>query len=496
MPGRQPVKTVALVTPPYHCGVVESAGTWLPLALVYVAGSLQEAGYDVTLYDAMSLFHEHSEIQATLEKLKPDVVGSSAITATYLDAVEVLRTAKRLNPDVITLLGGVHPNFMWRETLQEYGDVVDFIVRGEGELTSVELLQALEAGDDPDKVKGIAYIRDGRPVATPPRPFLENLDKLPLGWNLIDWSIYSYRPKPDSILGVVSSSRGCDQGCTFCSQQRFWERSWRARSPENFVDELEHLSRTYGVNIVMLADETPTIDEERWRSLLDELIRRNLDMEILMETRVDDILRDREILHLYKEAGIVHIYVGVESPHQKQVDIFEKNVLVEDSRLAIELINAAGIVSETSFVLGMPDETVDSIRRTVEMAIHYNPDMAFFLAIAPWPYSQIYQKLEPYIAVHDYRQYNLVKPVVKPIEMELETLEAELDAAHRRFYMSKMHRFHSMPAHKRDFMVSVMDLLVEHSYLGEKMRAMADHTDEMPEEMKKIFERMRAATTA
>ena len=172
----------------------------------------------------------------------------------------------------------------------------------------------------------------------------------------------------NSRLAIVSSSRGCSQQCSFCSQQLFWQRNWRGRSPENFVGELEYLRDTYGVNVVMISDETPTLERERWEKILDLLIERNVGTKILMETRVDDILRDEDIMWKYQKAMIDHIYVGVEATTQEALDIFKKDIKVEQSKKALDLINKYNIVSETSFVLGMPDDTVEKIRNTVELA--------------------------------------------------------------------------------------------------------------------------------
>ena len=124
-----------------------------------------------------------------------------------------------------------------------------------------------------------------------------------------------------------------------------------------------------------------------------------------------------------RRAGIVHIYVGVESDSQETLDRFRKNLKAETSREAIRLINEAGIISETAFVLGMPDETPQSIRRTLETAMDYDPDMAFFMAIAPWPYSDIARELEAHIESRNYSDYNLVKAVVKPKAMTRSQVE-------------------------------------------------------------------------
>ena len=459
------IRRIALVTPPYHSGVVETAGKWPNVAFVYFAGALREAGYEPVIYDAMTLDHDFDQIAAELERIAPDAVLTSAYTPSYPKAIELLRLVKAHRPETVTGIGGVHAHFMYEEVLREAGDAVDFVFRGEGEVTIPELLDCLNDGGDPSDVRGIAFLRDTEVVRTPDRPFLTNLDGLATAWDLVDWSLYRFYPMPDSNLAVVSTSRGCDQACTFCSQQAFWCRTWRARSPEDLLDELQMLKESYGVGVVMFSDETPTLDAARWRRILDLLIERDLGITILMETRVDDILRDEAIMPLYHAAGIHHIYVGVERTDQASLDAFKKNATVEQGRRAIELINGNGMISETSMVLGMPDDTPETIEATFRLAQHYDPDLAFFLTIAPWPYSDIYPDLEPYIESRDYEDYNLVAPVVKPKAMTRDELQTIVLDCYRRFYMGKLKQIDSMTPHKREYFMITMKLLMENSYL-------------------------------
>ncbi|OGW25229.1 MAG: magnesium-protoporphyrin IX monomethyl ester oxidative cyclase [Nitrospirae bacterium GWC2_42_7] len=479
------IRKILLITPPYHSGVVESAGVWMNVGFVYIAGSLRAAGYDPFIYDAMSYWHGYEDIQKKITDLKPDVVATTAFTAEIVDALKVLKLARDINPEIITVIGNVHPTFCYEEIFKDHHMYVDYVVCGEGENVIVDLMNALSQGADISKVKGIAY-REGEKVeVTLPGGFIKDLDSLPTAWDLIDWPIYTYRPVEDSRLAVVSSSRGCTQQCTFCSQQLFWQRSWRGRTAENFVGELEYLRNTYGVNIVMISDETPTLDRRRWEKILDLLIERKVGTKILMETRVDDIIRDEDIMWKYKKANIDHIYVGVEATTQETLDIFKKDIKVEQSKKALDLINSYNIVSETSFVLGMPDDTAEKIKHTVELAKYYNPDLAFFLAIAPWPYSEIYPMLKPYIEIFDYSKYNLVEPVVKPREMTINEVRKELGHASRDFYMHKMRNLDSMTPEKQEFMIKVMKLISTNSYLAEHMQG------EMPEEIKRILSRMK-----
>jgi len=488
------IKRVALITPPYHSGVVESAGTWLNVGFVSIAGSLRAAGYEVDYYDAMSLWHKWPEIQSRIEAFRPDVIATTAFTASIVEAVKLCRLAKQIKPSMVTVLGNVHATFCYDEILTQDHGSVDYIVRGEGEVTLVELLHCLNAGDDPKKVKGLAFWRDGGVEVTASAPFIQDLDSLPMAWDLVEWPIYKYRAKHDARLAIVSTSRGCKQQCSFCSQQLFWSRSWRARSPENVIAELELLSSKFGVEIAMLSDEIPTFDRDRWVRILDLMIERRVPVKLLMETRVDDILRDAGIMDRYRLAGVDHIYVGVEAGSQETLDLFRKDTLVAQSKQAIDLINNADIVSETSFVLGMPDDTPESIALTVELAKHYNPDMAFFLAIAPWPYADLYPQLEEYVATKDYSKYNLVEPVIKPRNMTMEELGRELGKAAQKFFMHKFQNLHLLTPWKQEFMVSVLDLLINHSYLAGQMKAaMRDGGGEMPQAVKDLLRTAKSA---
>jgi len=481
------IKRVALITPPYHSGVVESAGTWLNVGFVYIAGSLRAAGYEVDYYDAMSLWHKWPEIQARIEAFKPDVVATTSFTASIVKALELCDLAKQINPDVVTVLGNVHAAFCYDEVLQDSHEALDYIVRGEGEVTLVELLNCLNAGGDPATVDGLAFWRNDAVVVTPKAAYIHDLDGLPTAWDLVEWPIYTYRAKNNARLAIISTSRGCKSQCSFCSQQLFWAQSWRARSAEHVVDEIEMLSRTYGVQVAMLSDELPTYDRLRWEKILDLMIERQVPVKLLMETRVDDIIRDADIMWKYRKAGVDHIYVGVEAGSQETLDLFKKDTEVAQSKQAIDLINNADIVSETSFVLGMPDDTPESIANTIELAKHYNPDMAFFLAIAPWPYAELYPQLEEFVFTKDYSKYNLVEPVIKPKNMTMEELEQELGKASQKFFMHKFQNLYQLSPWKQEFMISVLDILINHSYLAGQMKAAMREGKQMPEEVKALM---------
>ncbi|MHB8841779.1 MAG: B12-binding domain-containing radical SAM protein [Candidatus Aquicultor sp.] len=466
------ITKVLLVTPPYHCGMVESAGVWMPLGLAYLGGSLQKAGFDAEIYDAMSLFHTSEQIEARIASARPDVVAVTAYTATINAAIDVLRLAKEAVPGVVTVIGGVHPTHMAAEVLAD--PAVDYVVRGEGESTLPELLTCLNAGDDTKKAAGISFIppgSNGLVVNTKDRPLVRDLDRLPIAWDLIDWPVYHYRTKPGSRLAITSWARGCTERCVFCSQHKMWRGTWRARKPESIITELRMLKERFGVDTVEVADEYPTHDRSRWEYILDRLIEEDLGLELLVETRADDIVRDADILDKYARAGILHMYVGVEAVHQGRLDQMKKNLQIEDSRKAITLLNDAGIITETSFLLGLPGDMPETVDETLKLSFEYAPDLAFFLAVTPWPYADFYRQVADKVEVFDYSRYNLINPIIKPDAMTRDELAGMLSGAFMAFYMDKMKNLHLLSPHKRDYMVRVAKLLMENSYLADEVKA-------------------------
>ncbi|MBI5208415.1 MAG: cobalamin B12-binding domain-containing protein [Elusimicrobia bacterium] len=466
------MRTILLITPPYHCGVVEVAGRWLPPQMAYLAVAARRAGVEPAIYDAMGLWKSHEDIAAAIRDRRPDYVATSAITATMPDALRVLEAAKEADPRTVTILGGVHPTFMDHSALMEH-PCVDFVVRGEGEETLRELLLCLGRGSDPALVEGLSFRRDGGVLRTPPRPMAQDLDALRPAWDLIDWENYTYFVYPGSRLGVVNTSRGCTSDCTFCSQQKFWQKSWRGRSPGSVLAEVEDLHARYGVDTILLGDEYPTCERPRWEAVLDGLIRRGLPVRFLMETRAEDIVRDEDLMPKYLRAGFVHVYIGVEATSQETLDLIRKDLRVETCKRSIEILREHGMITETSFILGFLHETQETVARTLELSRWYNPDFAHYLALTPWPYSDLFRDVEPHIEVRDLSRYNLIDPIIKPLRMSLADLDRAIIECYRDFYMDKMARWRGMDAQRRDYMFRSMRLIMKSSFITQKLGGLA-----------------------
>ncbi|NCA68487.1 MAG: magnesium-protoporphyrin IX monomethyl ester anaerobic oxidative cyclase [Sphingobacteriia bacterium] len=430
---------ILMIQPNYHCGGAEIAGNWPPGWVAYIGGALKHAGMtNVRFVDAMTYDIPDDKLREIIRVNQPDVVLATAITPQIYKAQTTLQIAKEEYPDCVTVLGGIHATFMYAQVFSE-APWIDYIVRGEGEEIAVELLQSIEAGThrkDRKRIRGISYLDDdGQVVATPARPVIENLDTLTPDWSLLDWDKYIYTPL-NCRVAVPNFARGCPFTCRFCSQWKFW-RKYRHRDPKKFVDEIEALVRDHNVGFMILADEEPTIFQKKFVALCEELIKRKLPLYWGINTRVTDIMRDRDLLPLYRKAGMVHVSLGTEAVSQLNLDTFRKQTTVEQNKLAVKLLQQAGIVAEVQFIMGLENETPETIEETYRLAQDWKPDMANWNMYTPWPFAELFEELGDRVEVRDYSKYNFVTPIMKPEAMTREQVLKGVLKNYARFYMRK-----------------------------------------------------------
>ena len=477
---------ILFVTPPYTCWGQMLMGNWPPLQLAYIAGAARKAGHEAKIFDAMNRKLSFEDIRTEIESYHPDFVMSldylpvtgSISTCTVPAAIEALGIAKEVDPDIVTLLGGPHPTFMYEEILHDDGDKVDVVLRGEMEDTLVELMTALPTGSS-DQVAGIAFLRDGEVVATSMRPQIQDLDRLEVAWDLLNWEDYHYNVEPFGRMASVLTSRGCMMGCSFCGQRLFWRGDWRAREPESVVEEMRHLVDVYDVEFITMINAYPTYDRERWEKILDLLIEMDSGVKILIETRVEDILRDEDILDKYHDAGVMHVYMGTESSSDELLESLNKGTTINQNQRAIDLCREHDIMTEASLMVGFPTETWASIKKTTEVAIRLNPDIAVFPVLTPMPFTPLWDETHDRIRVWDYAQYNLTTPIIEPYAMSLEDITIALGRCYMTFYANKVTDILALPdGFKRRYMLSAMKTMMkdygEHfDFLGIGMSKMA-----------------------
>ena len=425
---------IALVNAPLKSTVCDySVGHQIPLGLLMIGGPLLDAGHAVTLIDAARDHLDAGEIAWRVFRFNADVVMISHVGSTQAHpcCMRTLRAVKDLTPEALTVYGGVHPSYHHAEIMEQCPEV-DVIVRGEGEATALELAQALSAGralgdESPwdsellAGVAGVAWRRHGAAVVNPTRPPIADLDAYRIGWELIaDWRKY-----PAFGLGnaaVVQFSRGCPHTCTYCGQWMFWKR-WRHRDPKAFVDELERLHRVYAVNYFWLADENPTTDKAVWKSVLEDIVARGLEIGLSATMRAQDIVRDADLLPLYKQAGFVYILLGVETVTDENMQKIRKGSCVNDGYLAVRLLRAHNIMSVVDYIFGIDDETPQTLWRGLRGLLHYDGDVVNALYLTPHAWTPLGRSMrdapliEPDLWKWDYRHQVIGVKHLSPLQL-------------------------------------------------------------------------------
>jgi anaerobic magnesium-protoporphyrin IX monomethyl ester cyclase len=373
---------VVLINPPHP-----SIGSRIPreqlppLGLLSIGGPLIDDGHAVELVDAEFGPMPLPEVVQRAAARAPQAVllGHSGSTSGHPIAAELTRLLRVALPRAAIVYGGVFPTYHWREILAEEPQI-DVIVRGEGEAIIVGLMRALEADTPLDRIAGIAYRIEGVPSATPPAPVIRDLDAYRVGWELIDHRRYSYWGGKRAV--VVQFSRGCPHLCNYCGQRGFWTR-WRHRDPKKFAAEIAWLHRVHGVEVINFADENPTVSRKAWRAFLEALIAENVELTLVGSTRADDIVRDADILHLYKQAGFERFLLGMENTDEATLRLIRKGGGTKSDREAIRLLRQHDILSMATWVVGFEDETNRDLIRGLRQLISYDPDQIQALYVTP-----------------------------------------------------------------------------------------------------------------
>lgn len=360
-----------------------------PLGLLAIGGPLLDAGDDVTLLDCELGPLSHPEIVHKVINHQPHIliIGHSGSTSAHPIVMELTRDFKRESPSMKIVYGGVFPTYHYLDILN-HEPQIDIIVRGEGEATVMKVVNAIASKGDLSKIEGIAFRDQGKIIETPPAPMIQNLDDYRVGWELVDLKRYSYYGGKQAV--VMQFSRGCPHKCNYCGQRGFWAR-WRHRNPQKFAQEIAWLHRTHGVQLINLADENPTVNQKLWRELCEAIIAENINITIIGSTRADDIVRDADILHLYRQAGVERFLLGIENTDEATLAKIKKGGAIQSDREAIRLLRKHGILSLVTWVTDFEDVTDKDFIRSLKQLLLYDPDQLMSLYITPHRWTGYYR---------------------------------------------------------------------------------------------------------
>jgi len=364
---------IALIFPP---NIYQTKQSMPPLGIAWLAAVLRQNGFkDIVLIDSMANRYSNEQIVDLLKKEGPDLIGISFGTQIRFSAFDLARLIKKDFPKVPIVAGGPHPTLTSQDTLENIPEI-DIIVRGEGEISFLNLVKNIELGKDFSGVKGISFRnKNGEIVHNPPESPIHDLDSLPLpARDLLPIEKYDKTTTLSNKRTLnIMTSRGCPYWCVYCSTSEQWGHQIRHRSPKNVVDEIELILKEYPfIEGIRFFDDVLTMDKKRVLLICDEIIKRKIDFVWECEVRANTV--DEEIITAMKKAGCEFIDLGIESGSDRILKNIKKGITVEQAIEAAKIIKKAGIGLKAFFMHGLPGETYEDIKKTVFLSryLYYN----------------------------------------------------------------------------------------------------------------------------
>jgi anaerobic magnesium-protoporphyrin IX monomethyl ester cyclase len=370
---------VCLINPPL---AGKGSIVFVPLGLAYLASTLRDNDQHVSIAD----FQVDTEETVLHSAVHADVVGITSMSCNFGGAQILAQKIKQEAPDIPVIMGGPHVTFTDTEALKN--PAIDIIVRHEGEYTLREVVSSLERGTL-SEVTGITYREKGRIKRNPSRPFITNLDALPFPARDLLKTEHYYT---GGGMPRIISGRGCPHQCIFCAASSLWGRTVRLRSPENVVDELEHIIASYHLSMFGFDDDTFTIVPEHTRGICHEIIDRGLDVKWGCNVRVDTLTEDTLIL--MKKAGCFSLFVGVESGNQKTLDLMNKRITLSQIENAVALAKKHSIEVILTGILGFPTETYKDVQNTINFMVGLKGYRYLFNFLMIYPGTELERRQE------------------------------------------------------------------------------------------------------
>jgi len=367
------------------------------LGMAYLHSSIRQAGYDIHTenHNNTPEYISLPSIREFLEKERPDYLLIQMFTMTRVSSYRVVRLAKKLNPNIKIIVGGVHASVLYRQLVDNFP--IDFVVIGEGELTIVELLDALENGKPTDKIKGLAYKDKGegqlperKTIITETRELNKDLDDLPFPAHEL------FLTQKSKVANIITT-RGCPFLCSFCCLHTISKRMFRKRDIDSVVDEIEHIINIFsGIEIIQLADDTFALDMKRAKNLCREIIRRGIKVKFWCSTRFKPV--DLELFELLVQAGFTDVGFGLESGSPKMLKDMHKGITQKDVLETFEMIKDIPITPTTFLMVGFPEESDETVKETIDLVEKLKSIRPYNLSgVAPlwvYPDTAVYDKMK------------------------------------------------------------------------------------------------------
>lgn len=382
-----------------------------PLGLGYLSAYLLHHGHDVQVLDCLAagfdIIEQKGEkkryglkedtIKEAIKQYKPQLVGvTSMFTSRAGDAHKIAQLVKSVNREIFVAFGGCHASSSSTEVL---GDLnVDIVVKGEGEQTLLEIVNNLTMNKSLDDVKGTVVRKNASILANKPRPFVEDIDLLPIpARDLFPIDVYFQNQRKGINFNIrrpfisMITSRGCPGHCVFCAVKTIWGRGWRARSPVNVVDEIEYMMKKYGIREIVFLDDNISVDRSRIKDICREIIKRKLDIKWTTPNGIALWTLDKEILRLMRKSGCFKLTFGLESGNKDTLKFIGKKYSYEHAEKIIKYANKLGIITLGTFIIGFPYEDKIAINNTINYAIKTDLDFAFFFTAATFQGTELFE---------------------------------------------------------------------------------------------------------
>lgn len=419
---------ILLVEPPVRASDIATAVFALPPPhhLERLAGALIE-DHDVRIFD----MRIESNLGTQLEDFQPEMVGCSCVAANYDLAKDVLKAAKKHNPETFTVIGGHHPSLVPELCNDQY---IDFVVIGEGEITLRELADACQRHKNTAAIKGIGYRTATGDFRVNPQRELMNLDDLPAAARNLTKKyrtrkLYyraSWRP-----IDCVISSRGCPYRCRFCGIWKMNQGRYRIRKPESIVDEIESVSEPY----VSFADDN-TLDHIPTVTRLAELLKqRRIKKTYGFYGRVDTVVRHPDLIEKLRDVGMKLLLLGLESCDQDSLDSMNKRTSIEINRRAIEICHAND-VEIVAYLIVDPGFDRDDFRRLSDYVAENNLTHPVFTILSPFPGTDLYEDVKHTLITDNFGLIDFYHTVM-PTKLPLDEFYAEFLGLYKKAYPLK-----------------------------------------------------------